>query len=258
MLRMTLPGLTADAKLAMASPQTPSIAKSGPGVAGSLLLHGLLAFLVLLLMTRTAPPRLQEHVISIDIVRLADETVSPASNSKAPVPSQQSHSIKREASSPKPPEGVAPRKTRPAPPDTLDAKLRDLAHLRQPDSRLPLLDNAAADQDAQSPGAVGDAATYSVKDYVRAQIERRWNLDLATLGKRNFVIPIRVVMKSDGTIVKAEIVDRERSSTDAVYRSVALSARNAILLASPLTLPAGQLAGTVDMTIDLNPRATLR
>jgi len=65
-------------------------------------------------------------------------------------------------------------------------------------------------------------------------------------------------MKSDGTIVKAEIVDRERSSTDAVYRSVALSARNAILLASPLTIPAGQLAGTVDVTIDLNPRATLR
>ena len=50
-----------------------------------------------------------------------------------------------------------------------------------------------------------------MRDFVRAQAERRWNLDFTKLGKRRFVIPIHIVMGQDGTILTAEIVDTQVS-----------------------------------------------
>ncbi len=251
------------AKVAMASfrPSKRAFEENGPGIVGSLFLHGLLGLAILFVLTRTVQLKQPvDRVVPVDIVRLGSETVSPPSNNAAPVPQQRAaHRVKQEASSPNSPEGIAPAKKKPVPLDDLDAKLRGLSRLRQTPSVLPTLDNVGiSDADENSPGAVGNEATYSVKDFVRAQIERRWNLDLGKLGSRSFVIPIRVVMKSNGTITKAEIVDKQRYSDDAVYRSIALSARNAIILASPLVLPAGQYAETMDMTLNLNPRDTLR
>ena len=49
-----------------------------------------------------------------------------------------------------------------------------------------------------------------------------------------------------------------RSKGDDVYRSIAISARNAVLLSSPLTLPAGMTAEMRDMTLRFNTRDTLR
>ena len=260
---MILSRLLTEARTAIASlrPSKRAVEENGPGIAGSLFLHGLLGLAILFVLTRTAQqPQSVGRVVSVEIVRLGAETVSPPSNQKSPVPQQSaSRRVKQEESSPTPPEGIAPAKKKPVPLDDLDAKLRGLSRLRQTPSALPALDNVgASDADENSPGAVGDEATYSVRDFVRAQIERRWNLDLGKLGARSFVIPIRVVMKSNGTITKAEIVDKQRYNDDAVYRSIALSARNAIILATPLVLPAGQYADTMDMTLNLNPRDTLR
>ena len=91
----------------------------------------------------------------------------------------------------------------------------------------------------------GRKGPFSVKDYIRAQVERRWNLDLATLGDSDFSVPIHVEMTSAGVVLKAEIVDFART-TDPAYREVAVSARNAVLLSSPLSLPAGHYQGTLE------------
>ena len=81
-----------------------------------------------------------------------------------------------------------------------------------------------------------------MKDFIRAQVERRWNLDLATLGDHQFSVPIHVEISSGGTVIKAEIMDTARSN-DPAYREVAVSARNAVLLSSPLSLPPGHYQG---------------
>jgi hypothetical protein len=122
---------------------------------------------------------------------------------------------------------------------------------------LPALDNAAT-SDAAGPEAEPGDASYSVRDYVRAQAERRWNLDFSKLGGRRFAIPIRIVMSANGTIVKADLVDKRRASEDAVYRTIALSARNAVILSSPISLPAGQFSDNVEMTLVFNPRDMMR
>jgi hypothetical protein len=53
-------------------------------------------------------------------------------------------------------------------------------------------------------------------------------------------------------------VDQTRFHEDKVFRSMALSARDAALLASPITWPAGRYEKTQTLTIDLDPKAVLR
>ncbi len=139
----------------------------------------------------------------------------------------------------------------------LDAKLQTLAKLRQPDGATEpgtaTSPASALDDDAMP----GRQALYNVSDLLRAQVERRWNIDLALLGDDRFSVPIHVEITEDGVVIKAEIVDSARSA-DPVYRAIAASARNAVLLASPLALPSGHYRGTLDLVLNLDPSDALR
>lgn len=233
----------------------------GPGLAFSLLLHGLVAAMVLLFLIRSreSEPQTSPKFVPVDVVQLGEKTVAPPAATIAKVPQERAlHAIRQEAASPAEPEGTSPRGTRPLP-DTFEAKLRALARLKQTQTGpLVLFHSGTAPDSASSDAQSGDEASYSVRDFIRAQVERRWNLDLSALGSRNFLVAIRVEMKRDGTVTKAEIVDRERFTTDAAYHDVALSARNAVLLSSPFTLPGGNYHEKLAFTLELNPRDTLR
>ena len=144
-------------------------------------------------------------------------------------------------------------------PDDLQTRLKALSRLRMPATNLPALDNSgSSDMAATSDGAVLGATAYGVRDFVRAQVLRRWSFNWGRIGGRKFSILLHVVLKRDGTVTEAEIVDRQRAATDAGFRDVALSARNAVLLSSPLKLPAGPYGDVLDMTLKLNPKDTLQ
>ncbi len=235
-------------------PERWKIAENGPGVAGTLLLHGVAALLIFLFFVERAsqPPQGPVHFVPIDLVRLGAETVSPDAPLKSVVPQQRAAKT-AEAASPTP-QTTAPDKTKPAPLDDLDAKLRALAKLRQPPSDLKIDNAQGVSNVAAADGAPGDQATYSVRDFIRSVVLRRWYLNLAKLGTRKFNIPIRVVMKRDGAIVSAEIVERH----DLLYKDIAISACNAVLLSSPIALPPGDYPPTMHFTLDLDPRDTQR
>ena len=226
-------------------------AANGPGVIGSLLLHGLAALFAFAVIIKGAPlaPQKLLPFVPVDLVRLGMETESPPAARKALVP-QQKAAARQEAMSPTD-ETVAPNKTKPPPIDTLDAKLRGLAKLRQAQNNPKVAEGQGVSNVDAANGAPGEAATYSVKDYVRAQVLRRWSLNLVKLAGRSFNVPIRVAMKRDGTIVSAEIVEK---TDDPLYRDVALSARNAVILASPIALPPGDLPAEMRFTLDLDPK----
>jgi hypothetical protein len=239
-----------------------------PGVISSLLLHAFAAFL--LLSRLSAPAQVLNPVVPVDVVQLAEETISPPPLPKAAGPQQKAAALPRRAQelasrelpSFRPPTGLAPAEPQPPPDrlqqprDELQIRLETLAKLRQPvtGARSGLSDRSASSNGA----ALGPGAAYSVKDLVRAQVERRWNLDLEGLGVRNFVVAIHVVLTRDGIVSKAEIVDQLRFNSDATYHSIALSARNAVLLSSPIALPAGAYDDVIDMILNLNPRDALR
>ena len=233
-----------------------SLVQVSPGVAGSLLLHGLALLLILFLFIRSAQQLSQKQppFLPVDVVQLGDETTAPPAPNHAAVPQQKA--MRGPSGAPKP-EAYAPNRTK-APKDELEVQLKNLSKLRQPDSDLKI-ENGASDDTATTNGAAPGAATaYSVRDYIRAQILRRWVFDFSTLGNRNISIPLHVSLTGRGMVIVAEIMNHHRYVTDKVYRDVALSARNAVLLSAPFRLPAGAPKDGIDFTLDLNPRDTLR
>lgn len=240
-------------------PRAAAMREIGPGIVCSLLLHGLAALLIFLFVLRAAPqPSQSVPFLPIDLVQVAQQTTSPPEPHRAPVPRQRAMRAAREPpSSPHPPVSLAPSRKLPPPPDTLEIRLRAFAKLRQPDASLPRLDNAGTSEDAATSddASPGDQAGYSVRDFIRAQVERRWSLDLSR--KRNVEILIHIVVAPNGRVDQAEIVDRARYATDVAWREIALSARNAVLLSSPLNLPKGFRAQSIDVTLALRPKDVL-
>lgn len=236
--------------------------ENGAGLIGSALLHGLALLLILIVMsarashTDGAPTRF----LPVDLVQLGETTQSPPSPVKAPLPQARAAPVPvKETTSPNRPEGTAPRKVREAPLDNFAAKLNALAHLKQTDARLPALNNTeGADSDSTSDDAApGDEATYAVRDYIRAQVQRRWSVDFSLAGARGMSVAIHLQLRSDGEVLFAEIVDQHRYKTDAAWREVALSARNAVLLSSPFALPEGHYKPVMDMTLHFDPKDAL-
>jgi len=234
---------------------------NGLGVALSLVLHGVLAFLVLVAVARhtteTTPIAVPlPPFVPIDLIRLGDETRSPPAATRSVVP-QQKAGLPQEAAT-LVPRTVSPTGKKPAPVDAIDAKLKALARLKQPDSPLKLAEGQGVSNIDAASGAPGDTATYSIRDYVLAQVLRRWTLNLARAHDRLIVVKIAVTMKRDGTIATADIVEQARAKTDAVYRDIALGARNAVLLSSPIALPTGDYPKEMHFTLLLDTRAVLR
>jgi hypothetical protein len=71
-------------------------------------------------------------------------------------------------------------------------------------------------------------------------------------------VTLRVRLLASGTIDDVVILDAARMKTDAAFHDMALSARDAAILASPLDLPPGKYPKVQDLTITLDPRAVLR
>lgn len=228
------------------------LAELSPGLVGSFLFHGVAALLILLFMLRNEQQVTQKQTpfVPVDVVPLGPETTAPPAPKHSVIPQQKGS--RGPLGSPKP-EGVSPHGTKPLP-DDLTMKLKNLAKLRAPNSDLKIDNDGTASQTASDGGA--GAAAYSVRDYIRAQVLRRWSLDLAKLGKRSLVIPLHIDVSGQGFVTNVEFVELDRFKTDALYRDIAISARNAVLLSSPIKLPDGQFPGGLSVTLYLDPRDT--
>ena len=230
--------------------------ESAAGLALSAVLHGLL--LLLLLSVGVFGSEGSEgglEIVPVEVELSHQSAAAPAQQNVADLPQS---NVAQPPSAPAP-DGVA-KVTEPSRTDELQAKLEALAKLRQPEAVTPNTENGAARPDRVATGddiVSGRQGAFSVKDYIRAQVERRWNFDLAALGTKNVSVPIHVEITKAGVVRKAEVVDTA-SADDPLYREVALSARNAVLLSSPILLPPGDYQDVMDMVLYLNPRDALR
>jgi hypothetical protein len=214
------------------------------------LLHGLLVLLALWYLGHR--PVLNETQLRALPVELVIGGTMGQSASTAPAARLQT--ARPHPESAPVPEGTSPNGTK-QPQDELSAKLRALAQLKTPETALPNADNSAA------PGGTGSGegeGNYALKDYIRAQILRRWLPDLSLPGARNMPVLVRVRLLKSGVIDDVTVVDQARFHTDKVFRDMALSARDAALLASPIAWPQGRYEKTQTLTIDLDPKAVLR
>ncbi|HWY60315.1 MAG TPA: hypothetical protein VNW15_00290 [Rhizomicrobium sp.] len=213
------------------------------GLTGSLLLH--LLILVLWLTwsfnnpVAPAPPL---KAMLVDLVNLP--VVAPGNPGGAPQVARP-----REAQAPRI-SGVRPNAPT-APPDAMEARIAALANLTAPASALPAPDNDG------TAGGSGSGGGYALADFVRAQILRRWWPDISSDSARGTPVAIRLKMTRAGVISDIQIVDQQRFDHDKLFRGMALSARNAAILASPIPLPPGKYDAVMDIAITLDPKAVL-
>ncbi|MBR1825117.1 MAG: hypothetical protein IJ770_00825 [Alphaproteobacteria bacterium] len=81
-----------------------------------------------------------------------------------------------------------------------------------------------------SQGSYFSDLTISETDAIASLLRQNWNLDPGAMGIDGMRVEIRVSMKRDGSIDEIEFVDKNRYNTDPNYRSVAESARRAIIM----------------------------
>ena len=222
----------------------------GPGVLLSVLLHGLLLLVALwYVQYRPALTENQIRALPVELViggsMGQNSSTSPATRLQVARPHPES--------APRP-EGVSPKGTE-QPEDELTAKLRALAQLKSTDTALPNADVSTM----PGSGTGGDGeGNYALKDFIRAQILRRWLPDLSIPGARNMPVALRIRLLKTGIIDDVTILDEARTHTDKAFRDMALSARDAALLASPIQIPGMRLDKNQTLTIVLEPKAVLR
>jgi len=224
--------------------------QTGPAVLLSLLLHGLLLLTGLwYLEHRPAWTQTPLRALTVDLVIGGGAgqapTAAPATRLQIAPPHPESAPVQ---------EGTNPKGTK-QPEDELSARLRALAQLKTRDAGLHNADNVAL------PGGGGDGegeGDYALKDFIRAQILRRWLPDLSIAGARDMPVLLRIRLLKSGVIDDVAVVDQKRFYGDRAFRDMALSARDAALLASPIQIPGMRYARTQTLTIDLDPKAVLR
>jgi hypothetical protein len=194
------------------------------------------------------------YAIPVDVVHVNETTAGPLEPDATIGPPR------KEAVAPLPDDSTLsaiPSPDKPA--DPLEQKLEHLAELREMDEHRPLpksdvrsLHASPASSDAKAP-----ETSYAVSDFIRAQVERRWALDVAALAGKALSVFVRVEITNTGTVTKAEIVPNRELASDKAYQDAARSARNAVILSSPFTLPAGNYTARMAFTLRLDTRDAL-
>src|SRR3954468_13435329 len=223
--------------------------EGGPGVLLSLLLHGLL-LLAVLGYVHNRPSLIETRFRALPVELVIGGSMEQGA---APAPAVRLQRAEAHPDSAPRPEGVSPKGTQ-QPEDELSAKLRALAQLKSADSPLPNADVSTM------PGGAGNGegeGNYALKDFIRAQILRRWLPDLSIPGARNMPVGLRLRLLKTGEIDEVVILDQARMHTDQAFRDMALSARDAALLASPIQIPGVRLERNQTLTIVLDPKAVL-
>lgn len=219
------------------------------GIAFSLLLHGAMLLAALwYLAHRPEMQRTMFRTLPVELViggALGQGSATPAVRMQVARPRPDSAPVRS---------GTNPDSRR-EPVDAMSARLQALAQLKTPDAMLPNADTSGA---PNSGGAGGGEGNYALKDFIRTQILRRWLPDLSISGGRAMPVALRIRLSRTGVIDEVTVVDQALFHSDGAFRNMALSARNAALLASPIQIPGIQFEKTQILTIVLEPKAVLR
>ena len=143
--------------------------------------------------------------------------------------------------------------------DFIDSVLKDVSKEKprekekKPDKKVVKKTEPAPPRPRPS---LDERLTISELDAIRRQIEACWSIPAGARDAQNLIVDISVVMNPDGTVQKAEIVDRSRLTGDPFYRAAAESALRAVLhpRCSPLRLPPQKYQQWRRFTLSFNPK----
>lgn len=79
-------------------------------------------------------------------------------------------------------------------------------------------------------GDISQPLTMSELDFVAAAVRQNWYLDAGAQGIDTMIINIKIELDKSGKVLSAQILDKTKYRQDVAFRSVAESARRAVLI----------------------------
>ena len=147
--------------------------------------------------------------------------------------------------------GAGPIQAQP-PADALEAKLEALAQLRQPETTQSI----SAEVPTSDDGAGGRAGPPGLKDS-SAPRSSVAGIESGEFGQQRSLRPDRSQDHGQGRHPQGRDRGERPLRRPGLSRGGRQRARNAVLLASPIALPAGHYQDVMEMVLNLNPRDTL-
>ena len=82
--------------------------------------------------------------------------------------------------------------------------------------------------------SLGNKITISQTDFIASTVHQHWNFDAGVEGVYDMIIEIQVSLNRNGDVSAVEFLNKSRYDSDAAFRSVADSARRAVLICDKL------------------------
>jgi len=113
---------------------------------------------------------------------------------------------------------------------------------------------------SQDKNFITSALTLSEEDALKAQIFGCWSIPLGLPYNENLLVRIKLKLKSDGTVIKSEILDHIRMNTpgQGFYKVLAESALRAIRLCQPLRVPTTGYERWKDLQLNFDANEMLK
>ena len=146
-------------------------------------------------------------------------------------------------------------KTKKQNPKKIDTKIKQASEFEKkelvdPDQIAALIDKSKTKQaetmrkddkitQSQDKNFIKSGLTLSEEDALKAQIFGCWSIPLGLPFNEDLLVRIKLKLKSDGMVIKSEILDHARMNTpgQSFYKVLAESALRAIRLCQPLRVP---------------------
>lgn len=164
---------------------------------------------------------------------------------------------------PDPLKDIKPPPKKPEPKDDFDTLLKSVDKLRDTAKPAPAPQpqqpTTGAKQTVNSNSNIpSEPVSMTDKDFIAAQFYKCWSPNLGSRDAASLIVKIHVLLNSDGSTVRADIVDDPRLSSDTYYRSAAESARRAVYTCSPIKFPPGKYDALKDLVLNFDPRGLIR
>ena len=122
-----------------------------------------------------------------------------------------------------------------------------------------ILTNSEDKVEEKKENIITPSLTLGEEDALKAQIFGCWSIPLGLPYNENLLVRVRLKLRKDGTIIKAEILDHERLNMpgQGYYKVLAESTLRAVKLCQPLKVPSTGYESWKELILNFDAREML-
>ena len=123
-----------------------------------------------------------------------------------------------------------------------------------------ILTNSEDKVEEKKENIITPSLTLGEEDALKAQIFGCWSIPLGLPYNENLLVRVRLKLRKDGTIIKAEILDHERLNMpgQGYYKVLAESTLRAVKLCQPLKVPSTGYESWKELILNFDAREMLK